>query len=985
MTQLIAGLYEIQNKIGAGGGGVVYLGRHTRLNKLVVLKADKRTLSVGTEKLRREVDMLKDLSQTYIPQVYDFVQENGVVYTVMDYIEGESLDKLLGRQQIPSQPDVIKWACQLLEALQYLHSRPPHGILHGDIKPANIMLRPSGDICLIDFNIALALGEDGAVKVGFSRGYASPEHYGADYISANRPAAVGPVKTVKMPKVEADDRTMVDDDDRTMVDDDDRTLVDDGDDDKTLVEEMVQESVPVPSTVGSITRSQEGILLDARSDIYSLGATLYHLISGRKPAQDAREVVPLGTDVCSPAVAAIIKKSMAPMPEDRYQTAQDMLNAFLQLHKRDSRVVRRKRRMIASATVLSTVFLAGGACTFVGLKQLEQQQEARALAEYSANALAEGDITTAVKQAMQAIPTGESIFEGEVTAQAQKALTDALGVYNLADGFQALDALELPAAPFDVVMSPEGSRMAVVYAYEVAVFDLTSQGKIVALPIQESALSDVLFVNEEQIVYAGDKGVTAYDLAAGKELWTGEEATTLALSADGSTLAAVDRDADYATIYQVSDGKVLAERSFGGLHMTVAANDIFADPGNDIFALNKDGSMLAVSFSNGGLMILDWENPDNDLILYDESEYRKFKGGFHQKYFAFSAEKSGQAEFGLVDTVEASYLGGYNSKDSILLKANEQGIYVANGNLLVEVDPNTLQEKELAYTDSVYITGYTVGKKYILVATEDNAFAFYDNGARLTSKESCTENCDFVVLTEEYAAIGNRNEPTMRLLQLENHEDTQLLTYDARYAHDEARISQDGKTVMLFNYQNFRIYDMQGEMLAEISLPDAESIYDQQFRKSMEGSWLEVIWYDGTRRCYSAVDGAVISEEKGEAPSKDLYEEFFTDKYRIASSLHAAPKVYDLTTEEQVATLEEDAYLTYVTQMGDYLVTEYVSTEGERYGLVLDSKWEILAHLPNLCDVNGEKFVFDYASGDLRQVDMYSLEELMALGEAYIE
>lgn len=88
MSQIIAGIYEIQEKIGAGGGGVVYLEKHMRLNKQVVLKADKRTLSVGVDTLRREVDMLKGLSQTYIPQVYDFVQEEGVVYTVMDYIEG---------------------------------------------------------------------------------------------------------------------------------------------------------------------------------------------------------------------------------------------------------------------------------------------------------------------------------------------------------------------------------------------------------------------------------------------------------------------------------------------------------------------------------------------------------------------------------------------------------------------------------------------------------------------------------------------------------------------------------------------------------------------------------------------------------------------------------------------------------------------------------------------------------------------------------
>ncbi len=185
MASVIADIYEIQEEIGAGGGGIVYRGRHQRLDKQIVLKADKRTLDTKAETLRREVDMLKGLSHTYIPQVYDFVQENGVVYTVMDFIDGESLDHVLKRGQALSQPQVIRWACQLLEALVYLHGRPPHGILHGDIKPANIMLRPNGDICLIDYNIALALGEDGAVRAGFSRGYASPE------TASNMPAREG--------------------------------------------------------------------------------------------------------------------------------------------------------------------------------------------------------------------------------------------------------------------------------------------------------------------------------------------------------------------------------------------------------------------------------------------------------------------------------------------------------------------------------------------------------------------------------------------------------------------------------------------------------------------------------------------------------------------------------------------------------------------------------------------------------------------------
>ena len=73
MSQVIAGIYELQREIGSGGGGIVYLGRHLRLDKPIVLKADKRALQTREEALRREVDMLKSLSHMYIPQVYDFV------------------------------------------------------------------------------------------------------------------------------------------------------------------------------------------------------------------------------------------------------------------------------------------------------------------------------------------------------------------------------------------------------------------------------------------------------------------------------------------------------------------------------------------------------------------------------------------------------------------------------------------------------------------------------------------------------------------------------------------------------------------------------------------------------------------------------------------------------------------------------------------------------------------------------------------------
>ena len=181
MAKIIAGLYEVVEKIGSGGGGIIYLAKHLRLNKQVVLKGDKRSLTAKEDVLRREVDSLKNISHTYIPQVYDYVVEDGVVYTVMDYIEGESFDKSLGRGSRFPQASVVAWAKQLLDAVAYLHAQPPHGVLHADIKPANVMLTPRGDIRLIDFNIALMLGEDGAVSVGRSLGYASPEHYGPDF------------------------------------------------------------------------------------------------------------------------------------------------------------------------------------------------------------------------------------------------------------------------------------------------------------------------------------------------------------------------------------------------------------------------------------------------------------------------------------------------------------------------------------------------------------------------------------------------------------------------------------------------------------------------------------------------------------------------------------------------------------------------------------------------------------------------------------
>ena len=941
MPTIVASTYEIVKEIGSGGGGIVYLARHMRLGKWVVLKADKRTLTARPEVLRREVDALKNLSHTYIPQVYDFVQEDGVVYTVMDYIEGESLDKPLSRGERFPQARVIEWGCQLLEALCYLHSRPPNGILHADIKPANVMLTPQGDIRLIDFNIALALGEAGAVRVGFSRGYASPEHYGVDY------AAVSATQGVE------DAATRL----------------------STTRPETILTDSPRCSSAG--TESRRTVYLDVRSDIYSLGATLYHLLTGHRPTQDAREVKPIPPDVCSPAVSAIIKKAMEPDPDDRFQTAAEMLSAFEHLHENDPRTKHHKRLSAAAVGILIGLFLAGSILTFTGLKQMEREQNAYALAEYSADALRSGDVLGAVQYALEALPTDRGLFDPPYIPQAQRALTNALGVYDLADGFKSHQTIALDSEPLKAVLSPGGTRTAALTSGRVSVFD-TETGKLLeTLAAAPSALSDAVFLSEDMLLYAGDGALRCYDLTAHRELWSGKAATGIALSADGSTVATVYKDESLAAVYDVATGKAQEAVTFHGKYQRVTMNDTFADPEDALFALNGDGTWLAASFADGGLRLFDLRDSENDIELYDTSDFVRFEGGFFGQYFAFSATGGGQSVFAVIDLKAMEQTGGFTDQTPFHVQADESGIYVSSGNILVKLDPVTGEQAEVAYTDAD-ITGFARNGDSTLVSTDDGAFSFFNGQAILLKKYMEGDRSDFVQLAGSYAVTACRDVPTLRVMKLETH--PTVFTYDSAYSHDEARISADGETVMLFRYDAFQLYAMDGTVLADVDIPNAEQVYDQQYRRDENGSRLEIIYNDGLVRSYSAIDGSLLSKNRGEVPDATLYEEFFTDRLRITSPLHGTPAAYDRETGELVRELEPDAYLTYVTQVGDYVITEYISAQGERYGLLLDKNCETLADLPGLCDITADgTLVFDDMMGNLRVSRIYSIQELIAL------
>lgn len=1007
MSAVIASTYEIKKIIGAGGGGTVFLARHIRLNKDVVLKADKRKITTKEELLRREVNVLKDLHHAYIPQVYDFFIEDDTVYTVIDFVQGESLDKPLKRGEKFSQAQVIKWGRQLLDALVYLHSPthgdPPRGYVHSDIKPANLMRTPKGDICLIDFNIALAIGEESAV--GLSAGYASPEHYGLDYSSVGEgstiPGEISSRVDDGAPDSKGESADSIGDESTVVTDYTSYTstaLDSQFKSDATTVSEEAETSVAKadkklpndihvrmgPIQIGKTSASDETglkkrkIIPDVRSDIYSVGATLYHLLSGIRPAKDAKQVVPLSSKQFSPLVVEIIAKAMNPNPNLRYQTAAEMLEAFNSLRARDPRARRLKRQNLVAGMLLAVLFVAGIGTSFVGLKRIQTTESWLKLVEYSRNSLAAGDTSLAVEQALEAIPNKTGILVPPATAEAQWALSDALGIYDLSDGYKTYEAIELPSQPLCLALSPDGSSLASIYSGNMALFETATCKQIATLPVMDSALSEVEYISRDRIAYAGEDGIAVYDIPGGAVVWTGEPATGISVSADRKRVAAVYRDESCARVYDAENGQLLTVVDFGEAHQSVVANDVAINPENNLFTLNEDGSFLAVSFADGGLRIYDLQDKDGELILFEDSEFTHFEGGFFGQYMAFSANNTEQAVFAVIDVLAREQTGGFAPRLPFHVQADESGVYICQENILVKIDPVSGEQEEIAYTEK-NITKFHKDGNYTIVATADESFSFFGVKASELEKYAKIMRGDHISLAGSFAVVGCVDSPTLRVLRLEKHEDAQVFSYDPNYTHDEARISTDGQTVMLFRYDRFRLYGTDGDILADVALPDASQVYDQQYRRSDGDSWLEVTYNDGLIRNYSAKDGSLLSETQSEAHDGTLYEEYETDKLRIEAPLHGTPTVYDRKSGKQVAELASEDYLTYVTQVGDYVITEYMTAMGERYGLLLNAKCETLARLPGLCDVLEDgTLIFDDMLGNLRQSRIFTLDELIS-------
>ena len=265
---VLQGRYRIVRQLGQGGMGAVYEAIDQRLDTTVALKetlfADERL----RKQFEREARLLARLHHPALPRVSDHFSEDDGQFLVMQFIPGDDLSEMMTRKRGPFPANqVLTWADQLLDALDYLHTQDPQ-IVHRDIKPQNLKLTSRGQIILLDFG--LAKGQAGEISRVTTA--ASIFGYTPNY---------APLEQI------------------------------------------------------------QGLGTDSRSDLYSLGATLYHLMTGVKPPDALTRAAALVNGQPDPLLKAseanaeiarevdhVLEKAMAQNREQRYASAADMRKAL---------------------------------------------------------------------------------------------------------------------------------------------------------------------------------------------------------------------------------------------------------------------------------------------------------------------------------------------------------------------------------------------------------------------------------------------------------------------------------------------------------------------------------------------------------------------------------------------------------------------------------------------------------------------------------
>lgn len=303
---LVDGKYRVLSEIGHGGMSVVYMAINEKANKTWAIKEVRKDGIKDFEVVRQglivETEMLKRLSHPNLPSIVDVIENEDTFLIVMDYIEGNPLSKSLEEFGAQPQEYVIDWAKQLCDVLDYLHTRNP-AIIYRDMKPANIMLKPDGNITLIDFGTAREFKEKNLADTTClgTVGYAAPEQFGG----------------------------------------------------------MGQ--------------------TDARTDIYCLGATLYHLVTGCNPCEPPYEIQPIRSinPQLSSGLERIIIKCTQRNPEDRYQSCAELMYALEHYEEIDDKYRKQQKKklniFISSVSLMLAALIGAFSSIALNNRQIEKE------------------------------------------------------------------------------------------------------------------------------------------------------------------------------------------------------------------------------------------------------------------------------------------------------------------------------------------------------------------------------------------------------------------------------------------------------------------------------------------------------------------------------------------------------------------------------------------------------------------------------------
>lgn len=155
----MAGKYKVERQLAFGGLSALYIvsdaeaGRFVLKEAVIPTDADEELRLAAENMLNREAEILSSLRHKHIARILDNFLDQGRHYLLMELIEGEDLRRLVKENGAQEEKDVIFWALQLLDALNYLHRLNPP-VIHRDLSPDNLMLRENGEICIIDFGAA---------------------------------------------------------------------------------------------------------------------------------------------------------------------------------------------------------------------------------------------------------------------------------------------------------------------------------------------------------------------------------------------------------------------------------------------------------------------------------------------------------------------------------------------------------------------------------------------------------------------------------------------------------------------------------------------------------------------------------------------------------------------------------------------------------------------------------------------------------------